>query len=301
MPLFGFVGRIVAQKGVMLILDIAEHIIHKFNYKVQFLIAGPANMKDPYAAACAHRLWALKNQYPHCFWAAPEEFFTDGALVNRGADFGLMPSVFEPGGIVQHEFFVGGTPVIAFKTGGLKDSVIEYNWDSEEGSGYTFESHTTGDCIFAMERAIGTFRNKPKYLKLRENAFKATMDGDVVSRAWLAEFYRLRGKIFVDYTVVDKLNKQFEEWSPADYQPISIIQEIFGADKKREVLQDLDHGATEEEVSTAAGSPDKMMEIDMIMSAFDAAAYNKKPKTFTFQNRGPRHNRVELCGSFDEW
>jgi len=88
-------------------------------------------MREPYAAQCAHKMWNLKNKYPHCFWAAPEEFFTDGSLVNRGADFGLMPSAFEPGGIVQHEFFVGETPVVAFKTGGLKDSVIEYNWDSE--------------------------------------------------------------------------------------------------------------------------------------------------------------------------
>ena len=112
-----------------------------------------------------------------------------------------MPSVFEPGGIVQHEFFVGSTPVVAFKTGGLKDSVIEYMWDSEEGTGYTFESHTAGDFIFAVERAIGTFRNKPKYNKLRENAFRGTMDGEIVCRAWLGEFCRLRGKIFIDYKV----------------------------------------------------------------------------------------------------
>jgi starch synthase len=99
-------------------------------------------MKEPYSAQCAHKMWHLKNKYPHCFWAAPEEFFTDGSLVNRGTDFGLMPSVFEPGGIVQHEFFVGETPVIAFKTGGLKDSVIEFMWDREEGSGFTFENHS---------------------------------------------------------------------------------------------------------------------------------------------------------------
>lgn len=180
-------------------------------------------MRDPYAAACAHRLWQLKHKYPHCVWAAPEEFFTDGALLNRGADFGLMPSVFEPGGIVQHEFFVGSTPVVAFKTGGLKDSVVEFLWDSEEGCGYTFESHAPGDCIFAVERAIGTFHNKPKYNKLRANAFKATMCGDRVSRAWLGEFYRLHGKIFIDYTVVNNLYDRFPEWSPMDYAPISLI------------------------------------------------------------------------------
>lgn len=109
-----------------MILDIVEDLIHKYSFKVQFLIGGPANMRDPYSASCAHRMWQLKAKYPNCFWAAPEEFFTDGSLINLGADFGLMPSLFEPGGIVQHEFFVGGTPVIAFKTGGLKDSVIEF-------------------------------------------------------------------------------------------------------------------------------------------------------------------------------
>jgi len=125
-PLFAFVGRITSQKGVHLILDVAEYIIPLYKYKVHFLVGGPGNMNDPYSAQCAQRMWDLKLRYPQCFWAGPEEFFTDGALVNRGTDFGLMPSAFEPGGIVQHEFFVGCTPVIAFKTGGLKDSVIEF-------------------------------------------------------------------------------------------------------------------------------------------------------------------------------
>lgn len=37
-----------------------------------------------------------------------------------------MPSRFEPGGIVQHEFFVAGTPVLAHATGGLKDSISNF-------------------------------------------------------------------------------------------------------------------------------------------------------------------------------
>lgn len=146
-------------------------------------------------------MWNLKNKYPHCFWAAPDEFFMDGSLVNRGTDFGLMPSAFEPGGIVQHEFFVAETPVIAYKTGGLKDSVIEFNWDTETGSGFTFESHNTNDFNFAMERAIGTFRNKIKYNKLRKESFKSCMDGAIVSRAWLQEFHRLKNKVYIDITI----------------------------------------------------------------------------------------------------
>ena len=47
-------------------------------------------------------------------------------MLSLGCDFGLMPSLFEPSGIVQQEYFAAGTPVIAFKTGGLKDTVFEY-------------------------------------------------------------------------------------------------------------------------------------------------------------------------------
>lgn len=96
-------------------------------------------MNDPYSSNCASRLWALKNKYPHCFFASPNENFVDGPLINLGSDYGLMPSKIEPGGIVQHEFFVAGTPVICYKTSGLKDSVNEFKWDSEEGNGYIFD------------------------------------------------------------------------------------------------------------------------------------------------------------------
>lgn len=113
-----------------------------------------------------------------------------------------MPSLFEPGGIVQHEFFVGETPVVAHRTGGLKDSVVEFQWDSEIGSGFTFESYKKEDFIFAIERSLGVFVNKAKYLKLRQNAFMATMPGETVCRAWLEEFFRLREKIYYDFEVL---------------------------------------------------------------------------------------------------
>ena len=44
----------------------------------------------------------LNYKYPHCFWSNPDNFFSDGPLVNIGSDFAMMPSMFEPGGIVQH-------------------------------------------------------------------------------------------------------------------------------------------------------------------------------------------------------
>jgi hypothetical protein len=65
----------------------------------------------------------LTSTLPPHKWPSAYSLLTlkkDGALVNTGADFALMPSLFEPSGIVQQEFFSGSTPVVAFKTGGLK-------------------------------------------------------------------------------------------------------------------------------------------------------------------------------------
>lgn len=201
-------------------------------------------MNDPYSRQCAEKIDHLKELYPSCFWAAPEEFFTDGALVNRGTDFGLMPSLFEPGGIVQHEFFVGETPVIAFKTGGLKDSVIEYQWDSEVGCGFTFESYEKKDFIFAIERAIGTYRNKQKYSKLRNNAFNATMPGETVCIAWLKEFCRLRSKVYIDVNEMQATKALFSEWNAEMYAPINIVDQVIGKEKcNLYQLDDVDFGA----------------------------------------------------------
>jgi hypothetical protein len=287
-PLFSFVGRITTQKGVHLILEIVEAILEK--YDVQFLVGGPANMRDPYSAQCATRMWHLKTKYPNSFWAAPEEFFMDGALVNRGSDFGLMPSLFEPGGIVQHEFFVGGTPVVAFKTGGLKDSVIEFQALSETGCGFTFENYCKEDFIYAMERAINIYRNKAKYERLRVNAFAATMPGETVSKAWLEEFFRLKGKLYFDFNDYQKQCTKIEEWDATKYEPLNIFGQIFGFEfSKLYELDDINFGA-EQTVTTKT-----------VESEFDKLHRLRIAKTFIMHNLGPRYDKVQICGSFDNW
>ncbi len=130
-------------------------------------------MQDPYGANCIRMILELKSMYSQNFWASPHEFFYDGSLLNSGSDWALMPSKFEPGGIVQHEYFVGGTPVIAHKTGGLKDTVIEYDWKKKKGSGIVFDRHITSELIKVLffifilfqsiERALKIYADKSHY------------------------------------------------------------------------------------------------------------------------------------------
>ena len=119
----------------------------------------------------------------------------DGTLINSGSDFGLMPSLFEPGGIVQHEFFVASTPVIAFKTGGLKDTVFEFEPLSGKGNGFNFHEHRAGELYYACERAMTTYSDQTSYELVRKNAFESVIDVADVARAWVKEFHRLFGKV----------------------------------------------------------------------------------------------------------
>ena len=191
-PLFAFVGRITAQKGVHLILNSVERILHEYDFGVHILVGGMAGEADAYGRYCAGLIADLRARFSRNFWADPALFFTDGDLVNLGADFCLMPSAFEPGGIVQQEFFVAGTPVIAFKTGGLKDTVADWDAATRRGTGFTFSTHSTGDLQAAMRLAVGVFREPAAYAALRANARAAVMDLAVVSAAWFREFHRLR-------------------------------------------------------------------------------------------------------------
>ena len=277
-PLFGFVGRITEQKGVQMILDAAESLIPQTNYNVQFLIGGKATSTDPYSMKCASAMRSLQSRYPGNFYANPDIFFSDGPTVNLGCDFGLMPSLFEPGGIVQHEFFVAGTPVVAYKTGGLKDSVIEFNQGTMEGSGFSFDRYRLEDFIAAIHRAIGVFRGQNGYQELRKLAFTATMDGAKVSRAWNSEFYRLRRRLFHE---PEEFSRYLQEISASGWT--SNQTEVALPETKR---------AAPRLKRTPSG----------ILATARPSASTKRHTLFRYT---PSHSQkirsIHLVGSFDKW
>ena len=199
--LFSYLGRITEQKGIKIIVDNAEELIKKYN--AQILIAGKANLSEKYALKCIEQMEILQKKYPQNFWSNPKEFFNDPILLRYGSDFGLMPSIFEPGGIVQHEYFISCTPVIAFKTGGLKDTIIEYNITKKIGNGFLFEKFENKDFLNACNRAVKIFGNKNEYNKLCNNAFDSAIDVENVAQRWGEEFYRLKNKIFFDRKIVE--------------------------------------------------------------------------------------------------
>ena len=195
--LFIFVGRIVEQKGVHLIIDCFEALNREYNDKFQFIVGGQAYPDDrSYGLPCSQKMVDLKQRYPKNFWADPSQFFTDGLLCYQAADYTLVPSMFEPSGIVQLEAFASGCPCIAFRTGGLADTVFEYDREKKTGNGFVFWSFQHRDYIMAIQRAYEVFVDKPNYWKLRENAFNSVLTVEEVAVQWSREFARMFLKIF---------------------------------------------------------------------------------------------------------
>lgn len=284
-PLFGFVGRITEQKGVHLIIEAAEQLIPKTNQKIQFLVGGPFTATEKYSVECANKMRDLRRRYPHNFFADPDSFFYDGPLVNLGCDFGLMPSKFEPGGIVQHEFFVAGTPVIAFKTGGLKDTVHDFNIEKKTGGGFVFDAYFLDDFINAIYKGLGLYAHKEQYKVLRENAFKATVDGDVVARAWNKEFYRLKGKIYHESSVRIETKDSLRgfNWSVNDFDD-SVPENR----NKNPPLKRTTSGILLDQAANAK-------------KALPVSEQSKQQYLFTYKTGGIRLQSVQLTGSFDKW
>jgi len=192
--LFGFVGRICEQKGVHLILESVEHILKVTNNNAYFVLGGMVDGSE-YSAYCATLMKDLVRKYKDNFWANPDEFFTEGINLTKAADFFLMPSLFEPGGIVQHEALIAGTPVIAFSTGGLRDSIKEFNITTGEGNGFVFNEHNPMDFTAAVLRSLNVLKIPKAYKTISENCKTSFMDVGTVAQAWRGEFYRLISRV----------------------------------------------------------------------------------------------------------
>jgi 1,4-alpha-glucan branching enzyme len=162
MPLIGIVSRLAAQKGFDLLEEAVEEIMQR---DLQFVLIGSGdhhyqeffgNLAGRYAGKLSAKI-AFDERLAH--------------QLEAGADMFLMPSQYEPSGLNQLYSLKYGTIPIVRATGGLKDSVREF--DGSAGTGFVFEDYKVSALLAAIDRALAVYRRKDRWRKLIQNAMAA--------------------------------------------------------------------------------------------------------------------------------
>ena len=182
-PLIGMVTRMTSQKGCDLLRDALDRVM-RLDAQLVMLASGDPGLEDFFRSA--------EKRYPGRLRVVLQ---FDNALAHRiqaGADAFLMPSRFEPCGLTQMYALKYGTAPIVRATGGLRDTVAEFDLDRGTGNGFVFEHYRAEALLGAITRMTTVFGNTTAWRRLMQNCFAADFSWDRAARDYLAWFDRLK-------------------------------------------------------------------------------------------------------------
>jgi len=184
-PLLGFVGRLVVQKGVELILQLLPDICAR---GIQTVVLGRGD------SCLEDAMMDMAARFPGCVFFSSS--FDDHLAhqIYAGSDIFLMPSRFEPCGIGQMISFKYGTVPVAFRTGGLADTVADWDEDPVNGNGFVFQRYVVSDFYDALGRALRLYENGPKWSDLARSVMKLNFSWKEAARQYLAVYNALCSK-----------------------------------------------------------------------------------------------------------
>ena len=182
-PLLGFIGRLVDQKGVDLILSNLPQLLSE---GCQCVILG-SGMKD-----YEERLAQLAQEFPEQLSVTIGYSEILAHQIEAGADIFLMPSAYEPCGLNQLYSLRYGTLPVVHAVGGLRDSVIDFAEPTQtDATGFMFYQYTAHGLYNAIQRALAAFQDKKIWRMLQNNG----MSKDLSWRRSAEEYGRLYGEL----------------------------------------------------------------------------------------------------------
>lgn len=179
-PLFGIASRLTDQKGFGLLMDAAEPLLENFNMQLIVVGSGEGHFMTFFQE--------LAKKYPEKVGIHLSYDEVLAHIVYAGADAVIIPSRFEPCGLTQMEAMRYGTVPIVRKTGGLADSVVDYNPANKTGTGFVFEKFDNRAFYGAMVRAIETYRYLEFWRDIQKRAMKADFSWTKSAREYIELF-----------------------------------------------------------------------------------------------------------------
>ena len=174
-PLLGMNTRISEQKGFDLIFEVLPKALE---LGAQFVVVGTGH------GAYIETLNAYAKKYPNQVAYRPysEEL---GSLVYAGVDLFLMPSRYEPSGLGQMVSLRYGSIPLVRRTGGLANTITDYNSKTDTGNGFVFDSYTGDELLTTIKRALKVFRSKKRWWELMRRAMDTSYSWELPAKRYL--------------------------------------------------------------------------------------------------------------------
>lgn len=162
-PLLGFVGRLVPQKGCEIFEPVLRDVLAQ-RVQAVFLGSGADVYED--------MLRELQAAHPDKLSATIGFDDELAHWIEAGADIFLMPSRYEPCGLNQMYSMAYGTVPVVHATGGLADTVVEAPATSEGGTGFVFHDFGVPEFKEALYRALVAYQDPVRWRRLMANAMR---------------------------------------------------------------------------------------------------------------------------------
>ncbi|HXV75072.1 MAG TPA: glycogen synthase [Candidatus Polarisedimenticolaceae bacterium] len=184
-PLVAIVSRLVPQKGFDIAFPVLPPLLAGRRIGLVVLGQGDAHYHDFFAGL--ERRFSGRVVFH-------QGYSTELAhVIEAAADIFLMPSQYEPCGLNQLFSLRYGTIPLVRRTGGLADSVEHFDGRANSGTGFVFEHYTSDGLAWALEQALATFGDKPRWRRLVVNAMSVDFSWRHQAQRYVETYERLTG------------------------------------------------------------------------------------------------------------
>jgi len=181
-PLLGMTTRFFERKGIDLVENILDDLM---NQHVGFVVQGTGEERHHYL------LQELAARYPEQMGLVIGYRDELAHQIIAGADIFLMPSRYEPCGLDQLYCLRYGTIPVVRATGGLDETVQEYDRKTKAGTGFKFAGYTPVELMSAVRRALDLYQDRPAWEALMRQNMALDYSWSNTAGPKYLELYRL--------------------------------------------------------------------------------------------------------------
>jgi starch synthase len=183
-PVISFVGRLYEQKGIDYILEVLPHLL-KERPDVQVVILGTGIERFRL------ELSVLQKKFPKQMGLHLRTDFKLPRKIFAGSDMMLIPSIFEPGGIIALETMRYGCVPIVRRTGGLNDIVTDFNPADRSGNGFSFGLVDSWALYGAVMEALTIYKSPSLWKALVRNCMLSDFSWDTTAKQYSSWYKRV--------------------------------------------------------------------------------------------------------------